>query len=220
MSLSDVIFGVPGTSVNAILDIVQDVISSNFNVVSTPTETDAAHIGSAFSGGYDGEHMTLVVRETGAGGLAKKVIGQNIPITLGGLALQNDIIFVTDKLIVESASEDRSCRLAPLFSFGQPLVYSSGDNPYVFRYSGKLLVNKLDGDSKNQFYSMYKKYLRASSNLAGKNRTVVPWVVELNYRDMYRKGYVVDCNISVNSMQPVMAELTFSLFVIEDRFNQ
>jgi hypothetical protein len=220
VGLSDIISGTVGDTINQLTQLANEAVAEVFYVVATPTEESSAHFGAAFGRDYDGEHMTLIVRETGFGGLAKKVAGQLIPIQWGGLAVQNDLIFVTDKFLVEAASEDRSCRFVPLFTFGQTIGYSSGDNPYVFRYSGKLLINKLDGDSRNQFDAMYRKYLRASSNLRGKKHVAIPWVVEANYRDMYRKGYIIDCSISVNSMQPAMAELSFSMFVIEDRFNK
>ena len=105
-----------------------------------------------------------------------------------------------------------------MMSFNQPTVYSAGMQPYVFRYSGTVLINKLDGDGRNAFFKIYKQYLRASAGLVGEQRRSVPWIVDLAYRDAVRSGYVLDMTMSINALEPTKADLTFSLYVISDHF--
>ena len=167
---------------------------------------DYLHLGAALGREYDGRHAVLTVRTTAL--VAGPSLGDAPAST----------VFTTDKFLLTAAIEPRTARSSMMMSFNQPTVYSAGMQPYVFRYSGTVLINKLDGDGRNAFFKIYKQYLRASAGLVGEQRRSVPWIVDLAYRDAVRSGYVLDMTMSINALEPTKADLTFSLYVISDHF--
>jgi len=207
--------------------------SDDYEIVLGYDPADYRHLGAAMGAEYDKVPATLVVRDIGDAATAQEgiidaastALAQVLPFPLGlvanaGLEIAlSPIVFITDKLILTSAVEPRSARSAMVMSFNQPTVYTSGMQPYIFRYAGHVLINELDGDGRNQFYAAYREYLRASASLVGAERQTMPWVVELTFRDMFRAGYVVDLSMSINAAEPSKADISFTLFVIDDRFS-
>jgi hypothetical protein len=190
---------------------------------------DYTHLGAALGSEYDEQHASITVREvSGVRASTGKAVGEAIEKTLpflygavfsaGAQATISDVVYVTDKFMITSAVEPRSSRSTMVMSFNQPTVYTAGMRAYIFRYSGHVLINKRDGDGRNDFYTLYRKYMRASAGLVGTDRRSFPWLVELTFRDMLRRGYVLDASIGINALEPTKGDISFTLFIVDEQF--
>lgn len=198
--------------------LVNQAVELTLNILLDDTRVslpaDVAHVGSTFGDGHQDQFAVLSVWQInpprGAGTLGDPRAGPAFQ--------SSELVFSTDKFLLVSVSEMRASRAAPIFTFGQPLIYSSGRRPYSFTYSGHLLINQIDGDGRNNFHRMYEDYLRVSANPAGSGKVVLPWIVELAFRGGFRRGYMTNVDISLDGMTAAKADFSFSLFVIQDGY--
>jgi hypothetical protein len=157
---------------------------------------DVSHVASTHGTGYDDKHAALTVHKVHAVGA--------------------EPVFATDKFLLAQSQEMRASRAGPTFTHGQPVVYTSGRRPYLFIYSGSLLISRLTGDGRQAFQAAYDTYLRASAQLVGKARVAMPWMATLTFRDRSRTGYLTSVEMSINSLEAGRADLNFAMFVINE----
>jgi len=224
--IQDVLDGI-GPSDTALTYSAALPVPPDYNPVLGFDPADYTHLGATTGSVYDDSHATLTVRgihQAASVAVAESALKQALPFPFGILAAaglestMSGIVLLTDKFLITSATEPRAARAAMVMSFNQPSVYSAGMRPYVFRYAGHVLINQLDGDGRNRFYAFYRKYLRASAGLVGRDRRAFPWLVELKYRDMLRTGYVSDLGLSINALDPSKGDMNFTMFVVADSF--
>lgn len=200
-------------------DLISDtdtlVLNLSLDDTRPSVPLDVAHVGSTFGNGHQDQFAILSVWQINP---SSTKAGNQTSGTVGGAVREAELVFSTDKFLLASASELRSSRAAPVFTFGQPLVFTAGRRPYIFNYSGHLLISRIDGDGRNQFYEVYDQYLRASANLIGSDRAQLPWIVELAFKGGFRRGYVTNIDIALEGTTSGKADFSFSLFVVQDGY--
>lgn len=129
------------------------------------------------------------------------------------------IVFATDNFLMTSFVELDSERFIPVYNFSTPVVQtssSSGRSTRVYNYQGTLLFNSIEGSSYAEFQIAYLDWLRASACLVGTDRQLVPYVVELTYRDQIRRGYLLSLTIDHAATVEHGVSFSFTLFVVHE----
>jgi len=199
-ALGDIQAGVNFGTTNLIQSAAK--LQANPNLVAFAVRNNPA-IGAAYDV-YDDAVATLVVEQQQQG-----------PSPSGGLTINSGVVYATDKFLVTSTVEAPKSRFVPTFSFGAPSVYTAGSDTTMLQISGHTLINREDGDGHNALYEAWQQYLRAGAQLIGSKRRADPWLVQFEYRDMIRRGYLIAMNQAVNAAVPAQGELALSMFVIE-----
>lgn len=114
--------------------------------------------------------------------------------------------------IMAGLSEVEADRMAPVFTFGAPIVYTGGKRPKVYSYQAFFLLNKRDGDLREAFINQYMTLMRARK-LTSAGEDVYVW---LSYRDRNVYGTLMNLDLGAMSSQPGYVTATFSLFVFSE----
>lgn len=120
-----------------------------------------------------------------------------------------EILCATDHFLLTGINESDQERFSMGYTLGDPILRGGrGRRPKMFAYTGMLVDTKKDGSAIAIWRFVYEKYLRASScvNLSA--------IVELTFRDQYRKGYVTMSNLQYDANHPQRAGLMWTMFVI------
>lgn len=216
MSLQAVLNGALDFATTTLLNTAQLAINPN-PIVATALRPNPA-LGAAYDV-YDDAVATLVVEYVTKPPTPLTSALSEVPGIIGDAASaitqQSGVVYATDKFIVTGTTESPRSKFAPTFSFGAPTVYTAGKDVEMMQITGHTLVNKVDGDLRNDLYESWQNYMRAGAQLIGEDRRESPWIVRFEYRDMIRRGYLVGLNQAVNAAIPAQAELALSMFVIE-----
>ena len=122
------------------------------------------------------------------------------------------ILCVTDHFLLTGMNESDQERFSMAYTIGDPVLRGGrGRRPRMFAYTAMLVDTEKDGSGIAIWQEIYENYLRASScvNLNA--------IVELTFRDQYRKGFVTSCNLSYDANNPQRAGLMWTMFVIGTR---
>lgn len=122
-----------------------------------------------------------------------------------------------DYVLLQSCTEVYLDRLSPTYTFGAPMIHTSGVDARQFVYTAYLVPNEREGDFAARFIEKYETLLRASSLIKYDERGVVVGtvLVELTYRDQVRRGYITSLSSQRDSQLPNAVAITFSMFVID-----
>jgi hypothetical protein len=126
------------------------------------------------------------------------------------LASGGDILFATDKFLLQQVTESDEEKIGPTYTFGQVKLFCGGRNPKMYSYGGHLVDNSIEGSAKAQWMDAYDRHLRGSK--CARNNAFV----ELYYRDQIRRGYLLHTNLTESSQQPNRAQFAFSMHVIAE----
>ena len=121
-----------------------------------------------------------------------------------------------NKLILTALSESQSERVDPVYTFGATNVFSSGRQPRVYVYQGITVLTERDGNTRNELFNFYKRYLRGSANLVGEERRENPYHARISFRNVFRDGFVVSLDTTASSDFPSIANVAISMFVYEE----
>lgn len=152
------------------------------------------NFGSTFGSGFDGAHAILMVKNAAQ-------------VSRSG----SDIVYMTDRFVLGAVNESLDVRFAPIFSLSQALVMTSGRLPTWHSYTGKLLVNQNDGDTRKAFEEAYHRYFKISACLDRDEK----WYVQLLYRDQVVKGYVTSLDFTTTADDPNAMAFSFNMFVFD-----
>jgi|LakMenEpi03Aug12_release.lakeMendotaPanAssembly.Ray.scaffolds.fasta_scaffold584397_1 hypothetical protein len=125
----------------------------------------------------------------------------------------NALITSSDKFLLSLTSESDGDRIAPIFTFGTPICYTAGRRPRLYSYSGEFLVNQKDKNSKDEFWTLFEKYGRASSAIIGR---ADQYVTELKYQNRVIKGVMTALETPITAADTHKIPFNFSLFVYEE----
>ena len=126
------------------------------------------------------------------------------------LASGGDILFATDRFLLQQVTESDEERLGPTYTFGQGKLFCGGRNPKMYSYGGHLVDNSILGSAKAQWMDVYERFLRGSRCVRTNS------FVELYYRDQIRRGYLLHTNMTESAQQPNRAQFAFSMHVIAE----
>jgi len=120
-------------------------------------------------------------------------------------------------VILQSCTEAYIDRVSPTYTFGAPMVHSSGTDARQFVYTAFLIPNEREGDYAAKFADEYEFLLRASALIGHDKLSTVPGnlLIELSYRDQIRLGYITSLTAQRDSQLPNAVAITFSMFVVD-----
>ena len=160
-----------------------------------PRSIDA--VGQTYQEGYSQNHAVVSVRELSTG----------------------NILIASDRFIITEVSETRTMRNDPVFGFGQPLNQTSGRLvPTVFVFSGRILVNGIEGDFRNTWWTQWHKYWSVSAGLVGPKRGVSPYITDITYRNAIRSGYITQFRTGLTGDLPNESDFQFNMFLVSEAF--
>lgn len=121
------------------------------------------------------------------------------------------LICATDYFILVSIDESDQEKIAPVFTFGDPVLFGGTERqPRIYSYSGILVDSQTGGPGAAYWRAMYERYFRGSKCAEMKA------VVELLFRDQWRRGYIVGTRPSISSDRPQMTQFSFVMFIIDE----
>jgi len=119
------------------------------------------------------------------------------------------ILCINDHFLLTGMNESDQERFSMAYTLGDPVLRGGrGRRPRMFAYTGILVDTLKDGSGIGIWRYVYENYLRASSCV---NKDAI---VELTFRDQYRKGYVTMCDLQYNANNPQRAGIMWTMFVI------
>ena len=122
-----------------------------------------------------------------------------------------DILFQTNRFLLEQINEQDMERTALMETFGDPYLYLFGSRARVWSYGGTLFDTK-GLDWLNEWRAAYQKWVKGSASTKLKARAM------LVYEDVAREGVIVTSNIGKSAQAPGMATLAFQMFVIKEHY--
>jgi len=132
--------------------------------------------------------------------------------TLTVLDANNDEVLTIDYILLQGSSESFRPKNSAVYSFGNAMVYTSGEGPRQFNYTATLIVNPKDGDARAELAQEYERTLRLSQMVSGEAKGRV---VRLSYRDQVRIGYLTSMTTNLNAENLNRVDLNFSMFVTD-----
>jgi hypothetical protein len=123
--------------------------------------------------------------------------------------LTGKILCASDHFLLAGLNESDQERFSMAYTIGDPVLRGGrGRRPRMFAYTGVLVDTEESGSGIAIWRYVYEHYLRSSSCV---NREAI---VEFMFRDQYRKGYVVGCNMTYDANNPQRAGIMWTMFVI------
>lgn len=173
----------------------EEVTPGQLEILAEPTPADQGqHIVQEYDQGY----ALLVVKKVPSEATGKP-----------SWRNEGQILCVTDHFLLTGMNESDQERFSMAYTIGDPVLRGGlGRRPRMYAYSGILVDTEKDGAGIAIWREIYEKYLRASSCV---NLTAI---VELTFRDQYRKGFVTTCNMLYSANNPQRAGLSFVMFVV------
>lgn len=145
--------------------------------------------------------------------------GKHAQFRVVDVSNQGAVTLSTDKFLITHVMETRSFRYTPLFTFGQPQVYSPNRRgTRTYQLGGSILLNHLDGDSRNDLWRAWDRELRATKMLVGPEQKIKPKILEVTFRNCVRLGYLTDLSMTPQSNTESQVGLTMSMFVVHEYF--
>ena len=132
--------------------------------------------------------------------------------TLTVLDSDNQEVLTIEYILLQGVSETFRPKNAAVYSFGNAMVYTSGEGPRQFNYTAALIVNPKDGDTRADLAQEYERTLRLSKMVSGEAEGRV---VRLSYRDQVRLGYLINMTTNINADNLNRVDLNFSMFVTD-----
>jgi len=133
-----------------------------------------------------------------------------IPATLAMWG-PDGLICATDYFILTAVDQSDQEKLAMVFSFGDPILYGGTERqPRIYSYSGFLVDTQQSGSGAALWRSMYERYFRGSKCVEMKA------IVELLFRDQWRRGYIVGTRPSLSADRPQMTTFSFVMFITDE----
>lgn len=132
--------------------------------------------------------------------------------TLTVLDANNEEVLTIDYILLQGSSESFRPKNSAVYSFGNAMVYTSGEGPRQFNYTATLIVNPKDGDARAELAQEYERTLRLSQMVSGEAKGRV---VRLSYRDQVRIGYLTSMTTNLNAENLNRVDLNFSMFVTD-----
>lgn len=136
-------------------------------------------------------------------------------------SLDGEVIFATDYFFLSTVQESGSERIAPLFSLGGGRVDLGGPEPKQYAYSGKLIdtySRYVDGGTGvlKHFYGCAELYDAYQNFFRGKVCAEKQYVVELRYRDQWRRGYLSNITMDYDAANVAQAGLMMTMYIVEE----
>lgn len=120
----------------------------------------------------------------------------------------------SDNFVIMHFNESDQERTAIQYTFGSASLFvGPGRAPRIYSYGGALVDSKNSGKQIAHWLRMYNLYWRATSATAGE------WLINLSFRDQFRKGYIVNTKLDYDASKPLIAQFSFSMFVISEGAN-
>lgn len=132
--------------------------------------------------------------------------------TLTVLDTKNEEVLTIDYILLQGSSESFRPKNQAVYSFGNAMVYTSGEGPRMFNYTAVLIVNPKNGDARAELAQEYERTLRLSQMVSGEGEGRV---VRLAYRDQVRIGYLTSMTANLNADNLNRVDLNFSMFVTD-----
>ena len=119
--------------------------------------------------------------------------------------------FATNKFLLESVQEPQSERISMVETFGETILYSYGERPKVYSYTG-VLMDTQGLNWLNEWREAYKTRFRATAMLKLKARAF------LIYRDVCREGIIIANVNTLNVAEMGMGRFSFQMFVMREYY--
>ena len=138
-------------------------------------------------------------------------------LTVPGSALANSSVGgstrkdYTANFIIQNITEARQEKQQALTTFGDTFYYFFGQQPVQIQISA-VLLNSADFEWELEWWDNYDKHLRGTK-LVDRNRKVI-----MRYESVTVTGYIANCSVAKNAMQPLHSMLNFTLFVSTKTF--
>ncbi len=172
---------------------------------------------------YADAHAAIVVREAVRSGSRVSARGgteRNLSEARGQLptSLSGRVVFASDDFIIDAVQETDQERYSVAYTFSTPVVQTAagGRQPRLYTYAGSLLSGAVGGSALDRWLAAWEDWVRATANLRGVERRAAPWVVEISYRDQFRRGYAVSTSIDRSADIPGRSSFSLTLFVIDE----
>lgn len=133
-----------------------------------------------------------------------RVDGVEIPLIDAGSETGESTSY--SNFILQSVQEQRMERHQIVETFGETYVFLFGAAPHMLMCSA-ILINSHDFNWKDEFMENYQRYLRGTKALEYGARTY------LFYDQNVVEGYILNAQVSIESSQPLIAQLQFQFFV-------
>lgn len=118
-----------------------------------------------------------------------------------------------DSLLLQGVGENFYPKNSATYTFGNSVVFSSGEGPREFNYTGIILANDADDvDARIEAQRLYDRTLRLSQSFS---KGVEKQAIRLSYRDQVRLGYLTSFSTSLNAMNLNRVDVSFNMFVTE-----
>ena len=136
-------------------------------------------------------------------------------ITLKSLVQNKAPLVVTNRFILTSVSEPSQEKYQLFQTFDQDIIYFFDRNPHLYTYGGNL-INAADTDSaafswRNKFQVLYETKLRGTKCVENNVHVV------LEYEDVVREGYMLNCQMTEDARDPFNIPFNFLFFVTTQR---
>lgn len=202
MTLPQIISG----SKQVLISKLPQLVKTAMEVPVAGVERNNRAFARTFQKGYDNGYARLsaVSVKTNKALLTKTLDGVSNKIQ----GLNTEDVFI-DYILIQSVLENYTERHSPYYSLSSPIMMTSGSDAKIFKYTGVVLVNQLDGDQKSRFYRAYENFLRASASVS----LTDPIEVVLRYRDQVRHGYLTNLSTIVVSASPNQIGIDLTMFV-------
>lgn len=124
----------------------------------------------------------------------------------------------SDNFVIMHFNESDQERTAIQYTFGSASLFvGPGRAPRIYSYGGALVDSKNSGKQIAHWLRMYNRYWRATASTAGDINGA--WLINLSFRDQFRKGYIVNTKLDYDASKPLIAQFSFSMFVISEGAN-
>lgn len=118
----------------------------------------------------------------------------------------SDQVYATTDFALTQVQEQEAEKYQIIETFGDDIVYFHGKRPTVYSFSGNLL-NTVDNQWKNNFYTKYKEIMRGTKCAENKTRAY------LFYDDILVEGYMLNLSMSMNAQETKVVPFSFSMFI-------
>lgn len=122
-----------------------------------------------------------------------------------------EILFQTNRFLLENVQEQDMERMALIETFGEPYLYLFGSKARVWSYSGTLFDTQ-GLEWLNEWRVAFQKYMKGTQSTKMKARAV------LCFGDVVREGVIVASAIQQNVGSPGQAQFSFQMFVIREHY--
>lgn len=122
-----------------------------------------------------------------------------------------EILFQTNRFLLENVQEQDMERMALIETFGEPYLYLFGSKARVWSYSGTLFDTQ-GLEWLNEWRVAFQRYMKGTQSTKMKARAI------LCFGDVVREGVIVASAIQQNVGAPGQAQFSFQMFVIREHY--